>query len=307
MRKDHFPSPLSPLAEAFGESRGTVRDLSRKLFGQTLENARARLPQPSQFGAALGHRRMLKKLAPQVASGYTLSFARGEGEVLEAQRLRYKVFADEMGASLPRAVDAEGRPIDRDMFDKYCDHLIVRDNSTQQVIGTYRILPPHAAKKIGCYYSESEFFLTRLLPLRHNLVELGRSCVHQDYRNGAVIMLLWKGIAGYMKAGGYEHLIGCASISMRDGGHTAASLWKKLEGGLAPAEYHVFPRLPLPVEKLDATLDVEAPPLVKGYLRVGAEICGTPAWDPDFNSADFLMLMSLSKMNPRYRKHFFGD
>jgi putative hemolysin len=245
---------------------------------------------------------------PVAEGGFTASFATSEFEIREAQRLRSKVFAEEMGANLTRNFDDEGRPIDADMFDPYCDHLIVRDNATQQVIGTYRILPPHQAKKIGCYYSESEFFLTRLLPLRDRLVELGRSCVHQDYRSGPVIMLLWKGIAGYMKAGGYEYLMGCASVSMRDGGHLAASLFRKLEPTyLADAEYHVFPRLSLPLDRLDATLDVEAPPLVKGYLRIGARIAGAPAWDPDFNTADLPMLMSMSKMNPRYRKHFFGD
>jgi putative hemolysin len=246
-------------------------------------------------------------LAPVTEAGYTASFATTDFEIREAQRLRYKVFAEEMGASLTRALDDEGRPIDADMFDAYCDHLIVRDNSTQQVIGTYRILPPHQAKKIGCYYSESEFFITRLLPLRDQLVELGRSCVHQDYRTGPVIMLLWKGIAQYMQDGGYDYLMGCASVSMRDGGHLAASLFRKLEPtSMADSEYHVFPRLALPLERLDSTLDVDAPPLVKGYLRIGARIAGAPAWDPDFNTADLPMLLSMSRMNARYRKHFFG-
>lgn len=250
----------------------------------------------------------VRQIKPQQASGFTVSFARTPSEIREAQRLRYKVFAEEMGAVIAPSYDDEGRPIDADIFDRYCDHLIVRDNASEQVIGTYRLLPPHAAKKVGAYYSESEFFLTRLLPLKPRLVELGRSCVHQNYRTGPVIMMLWKGIAQYMQAGGYEYLMGCASISMRDGGHVAASLYQSLvQEHEAPAEYHVFPRLPLPIEKLNAELKVEAPPLLKGYLRLGGLICGAPAWDPDFNTADLFILVSLSAINPRYRKHFLGE
>lgn len=305
MAKDRFPSPLAALfapAESQGSAAGGgLLALPKRMIEGTrarIEDTRSKLARP----------RVARRIAPQTASGFTVSFARTPEEVREAQRLRYKVFAEEMGAALPTVLDEEGRRIDRDMFDRHCDHLIVRDNTTLQVIGTYRILPPHAAKKIGCYYSESEFFLTRLAHMRHNMVELGRSCVHQDYRSGAIIMLLWKGIAEYMRAGGYEHLIGCASVSMRDGGHTAASLFRALEAKhLAPAEYQTFPRLALPIERLDTTLEVDPPALVKGYLRVGAMICGTPAWDPDFNSADFLMLLSLARMSPRYRKHFLGE
>lgn len=303
MAKDRFPSPLAALfspVEARAGGGGLLALPKRMIAGTRarLEDTRVKLARP----------KVARRIEPVTASGFTVSFARNEAEVLEAQRLRYKVFAEEMGATLPTAHDADGRPIDKDMFDRHCDHLIVRDNATLQVIGTYRILAPHAARRIGCYYSESEFFLTRLAHIRHNMVELGRSCVHQDYRTGPVIMLLWKGIAQYMKAGGYEHLIGCASVSMRDGGHMAASLYRALEvKHLASAEYQVFPRVSLPLDRLDSTQAVEAPPLVKGYLRVGAMICGAPAWDPDFNTADILMLLSLSRMSARYRKHFLGE
>ena len=155
------------------------------------------------------------------------------------------------------------------------------------------------------YYSDTEFLTTRLNHLKPNLVEFGRSCVHPDYRSGAVIMLLWAALAQYMLDHDYEHVIGCASLSMRDGGHHAASLFNRLKAThFAPPEYHVFPRNPLPLARLSAMLEVEAPPLVKGYLRIGAQICGGPAWEPDFNSADFFMLLSLSRINPRYAKHF---
>ena len=236
-------------------------------------------------------------------SSLVISWARHQDEVEEAQRLRYKVFAEEMGAALPKAKDG----LDQDLFDAWCDHLIVRDEETLRVVGTYRVLTPHKAAKLGSLYSDSEFDLTRLAHLRPKMIELGRSCVHQDYRTGSVIMALWGGLGRYMVQGGYETMLGCASVSMGDGGHYAASLYRQFsQENLAPVEYRAFPRLALPVESLNQQLAVEPPPLVKGYLRLGAKICGAPAWDPDFNTADFLTLLRLGDMHPRYAKHFLG-
>jgi len=226
-----------------------------------------------------------------------------ETEILEAQKLRYRVFADEMGARL--ATRTPG--VDRDIYDPYCDHLIVRDEDAGRIVGTYRILSPSAARKVGGYYSENEFDLTRLQHLRSRLVEIGRSCIDAEYRSGAVIALLWSGLARYMQENGYDYLVGCASISMADGGHAAASLYNRLrEDHLAPLEYHVFPRCPLPLDALRTDLPAEAPPLIKGYLRAGAWICGEPAWDPDFNTADLPILMPMNKVDGRYAKHFMG-
>ncbi|MBP7442737.1 MAG: GNAT family N-acetyltransferase, partial [Thauera sp.] len=166
---------------------------------------------------------------------------------------------------------------------------------------------PAAARKVGGYYSENEFDLTRLQNLRSRLVEIGRSCIDADYRSGAVIALLWSGLARYMQENGYDYLIGCASVSMADGGHNAASLYNRLrEKHLAPLEYHVFPRYPLPLGSLRGDLEAEAPPLIKGYLRAGAWICGEPAWDPDFNTADLPILMPINKVDDRYARHFMG-
>jgi len=109
-----------------------------------------------------------------------------------------------------------------------------------------------------------------------------------------------------MKQHNYEHMIGCASIPMTDGGHAAASLYTKLsEKHLCPAEYRVFPHTPLPIESLNTDLTANCPPLIKGYLRLGAKICGEPAWDSHFNTADMLVMLSLSNMNKRYAAHFF--
>lgn len=233
----------------------------------------------------------------------SVGFARNEREILEAQKLRYHIFAGELGARLPTRQPG----VDQDIFDPYCEHLVVRDENSGAVVGTYRILSPHNARRIGGYYSENEFDLTRLQHLRPRMVEIGRSCVHAEYRSGATISLLWAGLAKYMLDNRYDYLIGCASISMADGGHAAASLYKRLDANLSPLEYRVFPRCPLPLAALRNDLPAELPPLLKGYLRAGAYICGDPAWDPDFNTADLQILMPMSRLNSRYARHFLGN
>ncbi|MCG3186071.1 MAG: hypothetical protein IOMNBAOH_00624 [Rhodocyclaceae bacterium] len=230
-----------------------------------------------------------------------VSLARYSSEVVAAQRLRWQVFAEELGARLP----SREHGIDRDLFDPYCEHLIVRDEAGGRVVGTYRILTPEAARRVGSYYSEGEFDLTRLAHLKPRMVEVGRSCIDPDYRNSAaVIALLWSGLAQFMMRNGYEYLIGCASIGMADGGHGAAHVFARISGHMAPLEYRVFPRCPLPLDRLDASVAVDTPALVKGYLRAGAYVCGDPAWDPDFNTADLPVLLPMSRLNPRYARHF---
>lgn len=232
-----------------------------------------------------------------------VAWARSDEELREAQRLRYRVFAEEMGAHLSGPAG-----LDVDAFDAYCDHLLVRDLDTLKVVGTYRVLPPHQAARIGRLYAESEFDVSRLAHLRPKMVEVGRSCVHPDYRSGSVIMSLWGGLGGYMTHNGYETMLGCASVAMADGGHYAANLYCSLgASALTAPEYRAFPHTPLPVDELRTGAVVTPPPLIKGYLRLGAKICGAPAWDPDFNTADFLTLFRLSEINERYARHFLGE
>ena len=240
-------------------------------------------------------------------NGIAVSWASHQDEVRAAQRLRFDVFAGEMGARLNTPIAGH----DVDLFDNYCEHLIVRDQLTQQVIGTYRVLTPVQAKRGGSTYSDTEFDLTRLRSLRERMVELGRSCVHKDYRHGGVIMALWSALAEFMVRNQLDTMIGCASVPMLHNGivsgDAAASIWRQVQAThLAPIEYHVRPRLPLPIEQLDSTLAVEPPALIKGYLRLGAKVLGAPAWDPDFNSADLPMLMRIADLPARYRKHFLG-
>ncbi|GAA6140878.1 GNAT family N-acyltransferase [Hydrogenophaga sp. 5NK40-0174] len=244
-------------------------------------------------------------------AGIEVRWAKHQDEVREAQRLRHQVFAGEMGAILSRELPGH----DVDLFDDYCEHLLVRDTQTREVIGTYRVLTPVQARRAGSTYSDTEFDLTRLRFLRDRMVELGRSCVHKDHRHGGVVMALWGALAEFMHRNQLDIMVGCASVPMHhegphgriDGGHAAASIWRQVrEKHLASVEYHVLPRLPLPVDQLDDTLDVEPPALVKGYLRLGAKVLGAPAWDPDFNTADLPMMMRLADLPARYRKHFLG-
>ncbi|MEV7442457.1 GNAT family N-acyltransferase [Streptomyces sp. NPDC091204] len=248
----------------------------------------------------------LTPTAPRAAASapsphYAVRLARDECEVRAAQRLRHQVFAGELGARL----DGPEPGLDSDAFDAYCDHLLVIEEKTEQVVGTYRLLPPERAAVAGRLYSEGEFDLSALAPIRPDLVEVGRSCVHPDHRNGAVIALIWAGLAHYMDRSGHNWLAGCCSIPLADGGVLAAATREAaLTRSLAPEEYRVTPHLPWNPEGVTFPDRTELPPLLRGYLRLGAWVCGEPALDAEFGCADLYVLLSLRRTNPRYLKHF---
>ncbi|MGW5430092.1 GNAT family N-acetyltransferase [Streptomyces sp. NPDC004059] len=240
---------------------------------------------------------------PEAPTRYIVTLARDEDDVRAAQRLRHDVFAGEMGALL--ATPQPG--LDVDAFDAYCDHLLVRDTGTGQVVGTYRLLPPERASVAGRLYSEGEFELGALDPIRPGLVEVGRSCVHPDHRDGAVIGLIWAGIARYMVDRGHEWLAGCCSVPLADGGTLATATWERVRAKhLAPEEFRVRPLLPwIPNAEAPAGHS-ELPALLRGYLRLGAWVCGEPAHDPDFGVADMYVLLSMRRVNARYLRHFLS-
>jgi putative hemolysin len=238
---------------------------------------------------------------------YTVALARDAADVQAAQRLRHDVFALEMGANL-RSNPEPG--LEADAFDAFCDHLLVRDCGTGQVVGTYRLLPPERARVAGRLYAESEFDLGPLAGLRDGLVEVGRSCVHPDHRDGAVIALIWAGIARYMIDGGHAWLGGCCSVPLADGGSLAAGTWERVqERHLAPEEYRVRPLLPWRYEGPQEAAKLPAnglPPLLRGYLRLGAWVCSAPALDADFGVVDLYVLLSMDRVDPRYLRHFLS-
>lgn len=234
-------------------------------------------------------------------SKLNLSLASTPKEIKEVQRLRYKVFINSMG--LPNLENSVG--LDEDEFDEFCDHLIVRESQTLKVVGTYRVLSPTAAQKMGKYYSETEFDLSRLNHLKGGIAEAGRACIHPNYRGGAVLMLLWAGLAAYLKRERCEYLIGCASISLSDGGHNAAAIYRELsQKDMSPIEYRVKPHLAFPIEEMEQSVKPIIPPLLRGYLKAGAWVCGDPAWDPDFHCADLFVMLSIDKLDKRYAKHY---
>ncbi|GGL65080.1 hypothetical protein GCM10010129_05790 [Streptomyces fumigatiscleroticus] len=240
---------------------------------------------------------------PAAPTRYTVSLARDEEDVRAAQRLRYDVFAGEMGALL--STPQPGHDIDA--FDAYCDHLLVHDTETGQVVGTYRLLPPERAAIAGRLYSEGEFDLGPLAAIRPGLVEVGRSCVHPAHRDGAVISLIWAGMARYMSDRGHEWLAGCCSLPLADGGARASATWDLVrDKHLAPEEYRVRPLLPWIPGSAPAAARGELPALLRGYLRLGAWVCGEPAHDPDFGVADLYVLLSMRRVNPRYLRHFLS-
>ncbi|OKJ44863.1 GNAT family N-acetyltransferase [Streptomyces sp. CB01580] len=246
---------------------------------------------------------------PSTAPRYRVSLAADQEEVRAAQRLRHLVFAGELGARLEGCEPG----LDSDAFDAYCDHLLVRERSTGDVVATYRVLPPDRARIAGRLYAEGEFDLGRLAPIRDDLVEVGRSCVHPAHRDGAVIALIWAGLARYMQRTGHDWLAGCCSIPLADGGVAAAGAWETVRTKyLAPEDLWVTPhRLWQPDTAVAGRADLPTglstlPPLLRGYLRLGARVCGAPAHDTDFNVADLYVLLSLSSTDPRYLRHFLS-
>ncbi|TAK49980.1 MAG: GNAT family N-acetyltransferase [Xanthobacteraceae bacterium] len=232
---------------------------------------------------------------------FKVALARHGDEVREAQRLRWRVFVEEQGARLVSPQPG----LDIDPYDAHCEHLIVRDCATDTVVGTYRLLTNAAAKAAGGFYSEQEFDLAPLAPLRPGMVEMGRSCVHPSYRGGVIITLLWSGLGAFLATTRANTLIGCASIPMHDGGHHAVSVYAAvMKTHLSAREHRVRPHHPLPLAGLDSSGDATPPPLIKGYLRAGAVICGAPAWDTDFNTADLFMMLELDRLEQRTARHF---
>ena len=252
------------------------------------------------------------------ATSLVVSWACSDADVRQAQALRYQVFAEEMGATLsPLAGTAPG--LDSDRFDAFCDHLLVwarsRVDDCEVLVGTYRLLPPAAAQRAGGLYIDTEFDIAALEGLRSRAVELGRSCVHPEWRSGSVIMTLWAALAQYMVRHSLDTMIGCASVGLGDGGQSAARLWHGLRHShMAASPWRATPRHALPLGAYGADdvgpsrvlHDIRTPPLVRGYLRCGARLLGPPALDPAFNTADLPMMLRIGHLAPRYRRHFLG-
>ena len=235
---------------------------------------------------------------------YTLLLTTDPEHIVAAQRLRHDVFSTEPGFALNNSDQ-----LDADHFDAFCDHLVVRDDNTGDLIGCYRMLPPPGAIAAGGLYTATEFDVRALDPLRPSMVEMGRAVVRADHRNGAVVLMMWTGILAYLDRCGYDHVIGCVSVPTHGDGHPGSQLRGVrdviLEKHSAPEQYTVHPYRPVRIDgrsldEIDPPARTAIPALMRGYLRLGAQICGQPAHDPEFGVGDFPALLDKRTADLRY-------
>jgi putative hemolysin len=237
---------------------------------------------------------------------YSLLLSTDPTLIEAAQRLRYQVFTTEPGYSLP--ADGDGRDADR--FDEFCDHLLVREDMSGELVGCYRMLPPPGAIAAGGLYTATEFDVSALDVLRPSLVEMGRAVVRGDHRNGAVVLLMWAGILAYLDRCGYDYVTGCVSVPTHseDGAPGAQIRGVRdfvLRRHAAAPEHTVHPYRPVVLDGVgldDIAPPVRPtiPPLMRGYLRLGARVCGEPAHDPEFGVGDFPALLDKREADTRY-------
>jgi len=235
---------------------------------------------------------------------YRLLLTADPTQIEAAQRLRYNVFSTEPGFAL----DNENE-LDADPFDQHCDHVLVREDNTGEIVGCYRMLPPSGAIAAGGLYTATEFDVRALDPLRPSMVEMGRAVVRSDHRNGAVILMMWAGILAYLDRGGYEYVIGCVSVPTHGEGPAGSQLRgvrdRVLSSHRAAEDYTVHPYRPVMIDGRDLDsirppAQTTLPPLMRGYLRLGAQICGQPAHDPAFGVGDFPALLDKRHADLRY-------
>lgn len=247
-----------------------------------------------------------KGTASSTEPRYSLLLSTDPTLIESAQRLRYDVFSNEPGFALT----GQDAGLDVDRFDEHCDHLLVREDHSGELVGCYRMLSPTGAVAAGGLYTATEFDIRALDTLRPSLVEMGRAVVRDDHRNGAVVLLMWAGILAYLDRCGYDYVTGCVSVPVEgDGGPPGSQIRGVRDFVLrryaAAPEYRTHPHRPVIID--GRTLDEISPParpaippLMRGYLRLGARICGEPAHDPDFGVGDFPALLDKHQADTRY-------
>lgn len=244
------------------------------------------------------------------APRYSLLLSTDPSMIEAAQRLRYDVFTSTPGFALP---DADGLRRDIDRFDEFCDHLLVRDDDTGELVGCYRMLAPAGAIAAGGLYTATEFDIRAFDPLRPSLVEMGRAVVRDGHRNGGVVLLMWAGILAYLDRYGYDYVTGCVSVPIGGADPKGPPPGSELRGvrdfilsrHAAPAQHRVRPHRPVvldgtALDDIPAPARPSVPALLRGYLRLGAKACGEPAHDPDFGVGDFCVLLDKQHADTRY-------
>lgn len=236
------------------------------------------------------------------------------GEIDAVQALRYRVFYDEMGALADRPARAARR--DRDRFDQVADHLLVLDHAIgpgpEGVVGTYRLIQPHAAAKLGRFYSAEEYDITPVTNFPGQMLELGRSCVDAGYRNRAVMQLLWRGIAAYVFQHQIDLMFGCASLPGTDPEALGEELTYLFHYHLAPPALRLralpsryVEMLRLDPDEVDRRRAIaKLPPLIKGYLRLGGFVGEGAVIDRQFNTTDVAVVVKTDLVTDKYYRHY---
>ena len=248
-------------------------------------------------------------------AGLTLRLARDAQDLAAAQRLRYQVFVQELGAG-GTMVDHQAR-LERDAYDEVFEHLLLIDETRPSsgldpVVGVYRLLTSDRMALTGRYYSEDEFDLAPLKATGRKLVELGRSCVHPDYRGGASMLLLWNGLADFVLERGIEVMFGAASFHGTDPAPLAPALSYLHHHHLAPEGLRVRAKGPnrqdmalMAPQTLHRAAAMElVPALIKAYLRLGGYVGDGAYIDHAFNTIDVCLVMDTEKMSARHRAFY---
>ena len=244
----------------------------------------------------------------------TVRLARCDSEILQAQKLRYQIFYEEFDAKPKKEVEAEKR--DFDFFDDFADHLVVIDkkiaDKNKRIVGTYRLLREEKANKAGRFYTSDEFDISKLLENYSGLLEMGRSCVYQEYRTKSVLQLLWQGIAEYVVFYNIKFLFGCASFHGTEPSDFKEELSYLYNNYLAPIEFRpralpeVYTNMDLVSPHIIDTKKVikNLPPLIKGYIRIGGFVGDGAFIDRHFNTTDVCVILSTFHMTESYHKHY---
>lgn len=249
---------------------------------------------------------------PDAGPSFTVKLAQTEDELRAAQRLRYDVFVRELGGG-GEMVDHDAG-LERDKFDPYFDHMLAIDDLTGEVVGVYRLLPGERAAELGQFYSEDEYDLTVLKQSGRKLLELGRSCVHRDYRGGTAMYHLWNGLAAYVNERDIEVLFGVASFHGTDVQELAQPLSMLHHNHLAPpdlrvrAQPEVFNSMDLvaPADLDRRAAMVQVPALIKAYLRLGGFVGEGAFIDHSFNTTDVCLILDTARMNERQKRIYGG-
>jgi L-ornithine Nalpha-acyltransferase len=240
-------------------------------------------------------------------SALVLKKAVTEEEMESVLRLRFEVFNLELDEGLASSF-ATG--MDRDVYDRHCDHIMVVDPSRDLVVGTYRMMTGKRADAGVGFYSENEFDLRNIFRQKGEKLELGRACVHKDYRGSAVLNLMWSGVARYILEHDIKYVFGCGSIHTINPKIISNAYAYLKNSYLADPEFRAYPLACVP--GFDANSDIDRgtvlehiPPLLLAYLKLGARICGEPAFDGGFGVSDFLILLDRERLINRYRNRYF--